>query len=207
MSAVFPRHADTLLRLARSLSSKDDSAKLAKISLSKFYWRGVEAHSAEYDEKKLYGLVGIGAFVVMCGDDRAEYLEQFLGIIQDIPFVSNEPIFGAPESPVEMEKITFCLGAILSDIYELFPAQQTQILTTTAQLLSRYHQILVEKEDEENIALVTLPGLFGFLRSLFRVKNALDRLIPLQKFGQSKFVFLFWFEVFVCTIFLEEYMK
>jgi len=177
--SVFPRHADTLLRLARSLSSKNDSGDLAKISLSKFYWRGKDAHTAEYDEKKLYGLVGVGAYIVMCGDDRAGYLEEFLGIIADIPCIVNEPIFGMHDI-VNTEKICFCIGLILTDIYNLFPVYQTQVLTTVASIFSSYHKILIKNEDEANISMVSIPGLFGILRSLFRISNSVKRLIPLQ---------------------------
>ena len=150
--SVFPKHADTLLRLGRSLSSKNDSGELAKISLSKFYWRGKDAHTAEYDEKKLYGLVGVGGYIVMCGDDRSGYLEEFLRIIADIPCIVNEPIFGMHDT-VDMEKICFCIGLIVTDIYSLFPVYQAQVLTTVATILSSYHKILIKNEDEANISI------------------------------------------------------
>lgn len=146
-----PNHADTLFRLARSLatrSDQSDGARLtARISLSKFSWRGVERDGVQCHAKKMYGLIACGAYMIYSERIDSELLAEMLLILGDLTKIRPGKFDFSDDFVLfpQIEKITFALGLVLTDLASLDSPHSGKIMTAATSILSDYLALIASE--------------------------------------------------------------
>ena len=186
-----PGHADTLFRLARSFASRQDQSenarKNARIALSKFSWKGVERDGTDLKVNKLYGLLACGVYMIYLDEIDAELLSELLLIMRDIPAIRPGNFDFCDEFVIfpEMEKITFLVGLVLTDLVRIPSPHQTKILSSVSNILDSYLKVIKSDIPVDDIGFSVIPGMFGLLRGFGKMENGFKRIFPLHKIGEK----------------------